>query len=253
MDIKNLPAIVTGGASGMGRVTAQRLAELGAKVAVLDVNEAAVNKAAAEINGLGIVADVTDEISIQTALNKTIKKFGVPRIVVNCAGILDGSRMCGKQGPMPLADFKQVINVNLVGTFNVMRLTADKMLTAEPVNADGERGVIINTASIAAFEGQIGQVSYSASKGGVSSMTLPAARELAKFGIRVVAIAPGLIDTPMLEGVSAKLHDALLATTQFPKRLGLPIEFANFVVHIVNNPLFNGATLRIDGAVRLPS
>lgn len=251
MDIKGMSAFITGGGSGMGKATAYKLASLGAKVSLVDINATAVQEVAAEISGIAIVADITDETSMQAALEKSIQAHGVPRINVNCAGILTAARICGKQGAMPLADFKRVIDINLVGTFNVMRLLAYRMTAIEPVTADGERGIIINTASIAAFEGQLGQVAYSASKGGVSSMTLPAARELAKFGIRVVTIAPGLIQTPMLAVVDEKVYASLVDSTIFPKRLGLAGEYANFVVHLITNALLNGDTYRLDGAVRL--
>ncbi len=251
MDIKNLSVIVTGGGSGMGAQTAIKLAECGAKVAVLDINKKAVDDMANKISGIGIVCDVTSEDSVTDALKKVTEKHGAPRICINCAGIIAASRIAGRDGPMSLDQFRKVIDVNLIGTFNVMRLVADYMVKQEPLNDDGERGVIINTASIAAFEGQIGQAAYSASKGGVVSMTLPAAREFAKSGIRVMAIAPGLVATPMINSVSEKVLQNLNDSTEFPNRLGEPKEYAELVLHIISNAMLNGSVIRLDGAVRL--
>jgi NAD(P)-dependent dehydrogenase (short-subunit alcohol dehydrogenase family) len=251
MEITGLPIIVTGGGSGMGAETAKTLANLGAKVAVLDINQSAVGTVANEIDGIGLQCDVTSEESVKTALKLIIEKIGAPRVCVNCAGIIVGSRLVSRQGPMSLEDFRRCIDVNLIGTFNVMRLVSEIMMPLEPLNEDGERGVMINTSSIAAFEGQIGQVAYSASKGGVAAMTLPVARELAKFGIRVVAVAPGLIETPMLTNMPPDAQKSLVETTVFPKRLGKPSEFANFIAHIIQNLLLNGEIVRLDGAVRL--
>jgi len=252
MDIGNLVAVVTGGGSGMGAETARALAKAGARVAVLDINKSNVEATAKEIGGLALECDVSSEASAQAAFAAVKKHFGSPaRILVNCAGIVSGARIAGKDGPHDLALFSRVINVNLIGTFNMLRLGAAEMAGLEPVNDTGERGVIINTASVAAFEGQIGQAAYSASKGGVVAMTLPAARELARVGIRVVTIAPGLIETPMLGGMTKEVQDSLIATTIFPKRLGKPSEFAKLALHIIDNALINGETIRLDGAVRL--
>lgn len=251
MEIKGLAAVVTGGGSGMGAETARHLAKAGAKVAVLDLNKANVEKVAAEIGGLGVECDVSNETSVKNALAAASAKNGPTRILINCAGIVAGARVVGKEGAHDLALFQKVITVNLVGSFNTLRLAAAEMSALDALNDDGERGVIINTASVAAFEGQIGQAAYSASKGGVVAMTLPAARELAKFGIRVNTVAPGLIETPMMGGMTKEVQDSLIATAIFPKRLGRPAEFAKLVLHICENPLINGETIRLDGAVRL--
>ena len=251
MEARGLAAVVTGGGSGMGAETARRLAKAGVKVALLDVNKAAADKVATEIGGIAIACDVTSGDSATEALAAAKKAHGPARILINCAGIAPGARVVGREGPHDLAFFSKVININLVGTFNMLRLAAAEMTALEPLNDDGERGVIINTASVAAFEGQIGQAAYSASKGGVVGLTLPAARELAKFGVRVVTVAPGLIETPMLAGMSQDVQDSLIATTVFPKRLGKPSEFAGLALHIIENPLINGETIRLDGAVRL--
>ena len=251
MDIKGLAAVITGGGSGMGAETARQLAKAGAKVAVLDINKVNVETIAKEIGGIGLECDVTSEASVKAALEAAKKAHGPARIIISCAGIAPGARIAGKDGPHALDLFQKVIAVNLVGSFNVLRLAAADMTALEPVNDTGERGIIINTASVAAYEGQIGQAAYSASKGGVVGMTLPAARELAKFGIRVVTIAPGLIETPMLGGMSKEVQDSLIATTLFPKRLGKPAEYAKLALHVIDNAMINGETIRLDGAVRL--
>lgn len=249
MNINGLAVVITGGGSGMGAETARALAKAGAKVAVLDVNKAGIEAVAQEINGLAIECDVTNEASSKAALEAAKKAHGPARLLVNCAGIAPGARIVGKEGPHDLAFFSKVLNVNLVGTFNMMRLAAADMSTLELVGE--ERGLVINTASVAAYEGQIGQAAYAASKGGVVAMTLPAARELARFGIRVVTIAPGLIETPMLGGMTPEVQESLIATTIFPKRLGKAAEFAKLVLHVCDNALINGETIRLDGAVRL--
>lgn len=251
MDIKGLAAVVTGGGSGMGAETARFLAKAGAKVAVLDINKANVEAVAREIGGIALECDVSNETSAKAALEAAKKTHGAARILMNCAGIATAGRIVGKDGPHDLGLFSKTLAVNLIGTFNMLRLAAADMAALEPVNDTGERGVIINTASVAAYEGQIGQAAYSASKGGVVGMTLPAARELAKFGIRVVTIAPGLIGTPMLMGMPKEVLDSLVATTIFPKRLGLPEEFSRLALHIVENAMINGETIRLDGGVRL--
>jgi len=251
MEIKGLSAVITGGGSGMGAETARHLAQAGVKVALLDINKANVEKIAAETGGLALECDVSSEASAKAALEAAAAAHGVARILVNCAGIAPGSRIVGKEGPHDLALFSKTISVNLVGTFNMLRLASAAMSSLEALNDTGERGVIINTASVAAFEGQIGQAAYSASKGGVVGMTLPAARELARFGIRVVTIAPGLVETPMLGGMSPEVQESLIATTVFPKRLGKPTEYAKLVMHILDNAMINGETIRLDGAVRL--
>ena len=251
MDIKGLAAVVTGGGSGMGAETARYLAKAGAKVAVFDLNKTNAESVAREIGGIVVECDVASEASAKNALEVAKKAHGAARILMNCAGIAPGARIVGKDGPHDLGLFSKIINVNLVGSFNMLRLAAADMTTLEPLNDTSERGIIINTASVAAFEGQIGQAAYAASKGGIVGMTLPAARELARFGIRVVTIAPGLIGTPMLLAMPQEVQDSLIATTLFPKRLGKPEEFAKLALHIVENALINGETIRLDGAVRL--
>lgn len=251
MDIKGHAAVVTGAASGLGAATADELARAGAKVACLDVDLDRARAVASRIGGLAVACDVTDAEGAAAALGRAREAHGTARILVSCAGIGPARRIVGREGPMPLPDFERVIRINLIGTFNMLRLAAAEMSVLEPVNDTGERGVIINTASVAAYEGQIGQAAYSASKGGVVGMTLPAARELAKFGVRVVTIAPGLIGTPMLLGMPKEVQDSLIATTLFPKRLGLPEEFSRLALHVVENAMINGETIRLDGAVRL--
>src|SRR5580692_10456513 len=224
MEIKDQAAIVTGAASGLGAVTAQQLAEAGAKVALLDVNIDAARGVAAKIGGVALRCDVTDSESAVEAMAAAREKNGIARILVNCAGIGPAKRIVGRDGAMPLADFERVIRINLIGTFNMMRLVAADLQKAAPL-ADGERGIIVSTASVAAFEGQIGQAAYSASKGGVVSLTLPAARELARHGVRVVAIAPGLFETPMLQGLPPNVQESLATSVPFPSRLGRPAEY----------------------------
>ena len=250
MEITGQAAIVTGGASGLGAATARALAAAGAKVAVLDVNEKAAAEVANEIGGLAIACDVTSSEGVETALKKAAAAHGAARILVNCAGIGPAKRIVGRDGPMPLAEFERVIGVNLIGTFNCLRLVAASMQTLDPL-ADGERGVIVSTASVAAFEGQIGQAAYSASKGGVAALTMPAAREFAQFGIRVLAIAPGIFRTPMLLSLPQPAQDSLGASVPFPKRLGEPDEFAELVLHMVCNRYLNGEVIRLDGALRM--
>ena len=252
MQLQGQAALVSGGASGLGAETARQLAAAGAKVAILDVNMEAGRALAEEIGGIALACDITDSASVTAALDAAEAAHGAARVLVNCAGIGGAKRLVGKDGnAMPLEDFSRIIHVNLIGTFNMLRLAATAMSTLEPLNDTGERGVIINTASVAAYEGQIGQAAYSASKGGVVGMTLPAARELARFGIRVVTIAPGLIGTPMLLSMPQEVQDSLVATTLFPKRLGRPEEFAKLALHVIDNAMINGETIRLDGAVRL--
>lgn len=251
MEINGLAVVITGGGSGMGAETARYLAKAGAKVALLDINKANVEKIAAEIGGIALECDVSNEVSATAALAAAKAAHGAARILINCAGIAPGARIVGKEGPHDLGLFQKTIGVNLIGSFNMLRLASADMSTLEPLNDSGERGIIINTASVAAYEGQIGQAAYAASKGGVVAMTLPAARELARFGIRVVTIAPGLIETPMLGGMSAEVQESLIATTIFPKRLGKASEYAKLVGHVIDNVMINGETIRLDGAVRL--
>jgi NAD(P)-dependent dehydrogenase (short-subunit alcohol dehydrogenase family) len=250
MDVKGHSAIVTGGGSGLGAATARALAEAGAKVAVLDINEKAAADVAAGIKGVAVKCDVADGQSGAAAVKQAADAHGPARILVNCAGIGPAKRIVGKDGPMPLEDYERVIRVNLIGTFNMMRLAAAGM-QALASDANGERGVIISTASVAAFEGQIGQSAYSSSKGGVAALTLPAAREFAQFGIRVLAIAPGIFGTPMLRALPQEAQDSLGASVPFPKRLGEPREFADLVLHIVRNGYLNGEVIRLDGALRM--
>ncbi len=251
MKIKNSAAIVSGGASGMGFATARLLSRAGAKVAVLDLDQNRLEKVANEINGMAIVCDVTDANAVEEAVLHAEKAHGVARICVNCAGIAQSRRMLEKKGPLPSDAFLKVIQINLIGTFHLMQRAAAAMLSAEPVGPSGERGIIINTASVAAFEGQIGQIAYSASKGGVVAMTLPAAREMAQFGIRVMAIAPGLVDTPMFDTLPPEAREALAMSVPFPKRLAEPDEYARLVLHIVRNQMLNGEVIRLDGALRM--
>lgn len=251
MDVRGQAAIVTGGGSGLGAATAIRLAEAGARVAVLDLNMEAAQGIAAKTGGLAIACDVSDPDSAAAALANAREAHGAARILVNCAGIGTAKRILGRDGPMPLGDFERVVRVNLLGSFNMMRLASADMAQLEPLE-DGERGVIISTASVAAFEGQVGQAAYSASKGGVAALTLPAARELAQFGIRVLAIAPGLFLTPMMKGLPEPVQESLGQSIPFPKRLGKPEEYAALVLHCAENLSLNGEVIRLDGALRLP-
>lgn len=251
MDIQGMAVLVTGGGSGMGAEVARHFAQAGAKVSVLDVNKANADAVAKEIGGLAFECNVADEASAKAAIEGAAAAHGTARVLVNCAGIVRGARVVGRDGPHALDLFSQVINVNLMGTFNMMRLAADAMSKGEVLNDDGERGVIINTASVAAYDGQIGQAAYAASKGAIVALTLPVAREFAGLGIRVMTVAPGLIETPMMAGMPPAVKESLIADTIFPKRLGKPGEFADLALHIVKNPLLNGETIRLDGAVRL--
>jgi NAD(P)-dependent dehydrogenase (short-subunit alcohol dehydrogenase family) len=250
MDPRGHAAIVTGGASGLGAETAAALARAGAKVALLDVSVDGARETAGKIGGLAIRCDVTSSDDAAAALKQARDAHGAARILVNCAGVGPAKRMVGRDGPMPLAEFEKVIAINLVGTFNLMRLCAADMQTLEPL-ADGERGVIVSTASVAAYEGQIGQTAYAASKGGVTALTIPAARELAQFGIRVMAIAPGIFATPMLRALPQAAQDSLGASVPFPRRLGEPREFADLVLTIVRSNYLNGEVIRLDGALRM--
>jgi NAD(P)-dependent dehydrogenase (short-subunit alcohol dehydrogenase family) len=251
MDIHDKVAIVTGGGSGMGAATARLLSRKGAKVAILDINEASAQSVAEEIGGLAIVCDVASDDEAQNAFTKIQDELGSVRICINCAGVAPAQRIVGREGPMPLANFEKIIRINLIATFNILRLAAAVMTKLEPLPEHQERGVIVNTASIAAFEGQIGQAAYSASKGGVCSLTLPAARELGDFNVRVMTIAPGLIQTPMLEGLPSEVQDKLGQQIPFPKRFGRAEEFALLVEHIILNPYLNGEVIRLDGGLRM--
>jgi NAD(P)-dependent dehydrogenase (short-subunit alcohol dehydrogenase family) len=250
MQLKDQAAIVTGGASGLGAATARRLASQGAKVAVCDVNARLAESVAAEIAGLAVACDVADAGSAEAAIAAAAKAHGPARVLVNCAGIGAAKRVIGRDGPMPLADFDRIIKVNLIGSFNMLRLASADMSKLEPLST-GERGVVISTASIAAYDGQIGQSAYSASKGGIVAMTLPIARELAQFGIRVLAIAPGLFLTPLLSNLPQEAQDSLAAAIPFPRRLGNADEFASLVLHMIDNPYLNGEVVRLDASLRM--
>ena len=249
MKVQGQIAIVTGAASGLGRATAKALAAQGAVVALLDRDAAAGEAAAAAAGGRFFALDVADAEAAERVLRE-IEALGPLRILVNCAGVAPAARLVGRDGPMALDGFERVVRVNLVGTVNLMRLAAAAMSRLEP-QAGGERGVIVNTASVAAFEGQIGQIAYAASKGGVAALTLPAARELASQGIRVMAIAPGLFGTPLLLNMPERVQESLAATVPFPGRFGEPAEFAALVLHILANPMLNGSVIRLDGALRM--
>ncbi len=243
-------AIVTGGASGLGEATARALAAAGAKVALLDMNADRVAQVASEIGGLALVCDVASADSAEAAVGKARETHGPARVLVNCAGVGTPGKAVGKEGPLPLDAFRRVIEINLIGTFNLIRLMAANA-QALPALDGGERGVIVNTASVAAFDGQIGQPAYAASKAGVVGLTLPVARELARWGIRVCTIAPGIFETPMLRGLPKEVQDSLGASVPFPPRLGRPDEFAALAMHIVANQMLNGETIRLDGAIRM--
>ena len=246
MNFKDQIALITGGVSGMGRSSAEYLQQRGMKIVIWDKQETCDTESVLFVN-----CDVSSEEAVEQAMAQTIERVGIPRVCVNCAGIAPAKRIVGRDGAMPLAAFSKVIAVNLIGTFNVMRVVAHAMSGLELDAESQERGVIINTASIAAFEGQIGQAAYSASKGGIVAMTLPSARELAQFAIRVNAIAPGLIATPLLLNMPQEVQDKLVEELVFPKRLGKPEEFAALVGHIVENTMINGEVIRLDGALRM--
>ncbi|WP_422031231.1 SDR family NAD(P)-dependent oxidoreductase [Reyranella sp.] len=250
MNVKGQAAIVTGGASGLGGATASALAAAGARVAIFDLQDELGEQKAKEIGGLFVKTNVADAASVEASVKTVVEKLGAPRVVVNCAGIGRSGRTISKSGPHDLAMFSQVIQVNLIGTFNVIRIAAYAMSQAEPLDG-GERGVIVNTASVAAFDGQIGQAAYSASKGGVVGMTLPIARDLASLGVRVCTIAPGLFLTPMMMSLPAEAQKSLGAQVPFPSRLGDPKEYAQLAMSIVENPMLNGETIRLDGAIRM--
>ncbi|WP_274627929.1 3-hydroxyacyl-CoA dehydrogenase [Arvimicrobium flavum] len=243
-------AIVTGGGSGLGEATARALAARGAKVALFDISLDRAEKTAAEIGGIAVKCDVSSAESGEAAVAEVAARLGEPRILVNCAGIAIGQKTVGKDGPHALDLYRKVIEVNLIGTFNMIRLVADRAQKLEPL-AGGERGVVINTASVAAYDGQIGQAAYSSSKGGVVGMTLPVARDLARSGIRVMTIAPGIFKTPMMAGMPQDVQDSLGAAVPFPPRLGEPSEYAALAVHIVENQMLNGEVIRLDGAIRM--
>jgi len=250
MDIKGTAAIVTGGGSGLGEATARRLAAAGAKVACLDVNEEGAKSVGESIGGVGVKCDVTDGPGAEAAIAEAAAAHGTAKIVINCAGVGIPGKAVGRNGPLPLEDFARVVNINLIGTFNIVRLVAYAMQQEEPM-ADGARGVIVNTASVAAFDGQIGQPAYGSSKGGVHSMTLPLAREFAQWGIRVCTIAPGLFATPMMSILPEDVQKSLGDSVPYPSRLGSADEYAQLAEHICENQMLNGETIRLDGSLRM--
>ena len=251
MDINGHAALITGGGSGMGAETARFLARAGARVALLDINPDQAREVARETGGIALHCDVADAASGEAAVSAAREAHGPARILINCAGVGTPGRIVSRNGPLPLEDYARVININLVGTFNLMRLASADMTALEAVNDSGERGIIINTASVAAFDGQIGQAAYASSKGGVAALTLPAARELARFGVRVLTIAPGLVETPMLMSLPADIQEGLARSVPFPQRLAHPDEFARLVMHLIDNTILNGETIRMDGALRM--
>jgi len=252
MEIRGITALITGAASGLGEACARKLAKEGAKVAILDFAEERGEKLAGELGDAVIfcMTDVTDAKSVQDSVDKTVDAFGAIHVAINCAGVGIPAKVLGKEGPMSMSHFSKVVQINLMGTMNVVRLVAEKMVENAP-NEEGEKGIVVNTASAAAFDGQIGQAAYSASKAGVVGMTLPIAREFAEYGIRVVTIAPGLFETPMLAGLPEKAKESLGKMTPFPNRLGKPSEFSSLVQHIIENPMLNGEVIRLDGALRM--
>jgi NAD(P)-dependent dehydrogenase (short-subunit alcohol dehydrogenase family) len=250
MDPKGHAAVVTGGGSGLGAETAAQLAQAGAKVAVLDVNLDGARQVADRIGGIAVRCDVADADSAVAALKEARERHGAARILINCAGVGTPKRIVGRDGPMPLPEFERVIRINLIGSFNMMRLVAAEASKLDPLPGD-ERGVIISVASVAAFEGQIGQAAYASSKGGIAALTMPASREFAQFGVRVLAIAPGIFATPMLAALPQEAQDSLGASVPYPKRLGQPSEFAALVLHCVTNQYLNGEVIRLDGALRM--
>jgi NAD(P)-dependent dehydrogenase (short-subunit alcohol dehydrogenase family) len=250
MRLDGIAVVVSGGGSGLGAATAERLSRAGCRVAVLDIVAAAAEASAARVGGVGIACDVADASGAETAMTAARTAHGPARLLVNCAGVGTAGRIVSREGPMQLAAFERVIRVNLIGSFNMLRLAAADMAALDPLD-EGERGVIINTASIAAYEGQVGQAAYAASKAGVIGMTLPAAREFARSGIRVATIAPGLFATPMVAGLPPEVQKSLGDSIPFPQRLGQPEEFAALVEHIATNRFINGETIRLDGALRM--
>jgi NAD(P)-dependent dehydrogenase (short-subunit alcohol dehydrogenase family) len=251
MDLKDAGAIVAGGASGLGAATARALASRGARVAIADLNEDNANAVAEEVGGVAFKTDVTNEDEVRAAVDGAVEAFGGLRFAVSCAGIGWAERVVGKNGPAQLQPFETVIRVNLIGTFNVLRFAAAAIAAGEP-DEEGERGAVVMTASIAAFDGQVGQTAYSASKGGIVGLTLPAARDLARQGIRVCTFAPGTFDTPLLAALPEPAREALGQQIPFPSRLGRPEEFAALACHIAENRMLNGETIRLDGALRMP-
>lgn len=250
MHIQDKVFMVSGAASGLGAATARMLARAGARLMLVDLNAEALKAQASELEAGYAVADITQADAAQAAVDMAMSSFGELHGLVNCAGVVAGEKILGKQGAHGLDSFSRIININLIGTFNLLRLAAEA-IAKSTANAEGERGVIINTASVAAFDGQVGQAAYAASKGAVASLTLPAARELARYGIRVMTIAPGIFETPMMAGMSVEVRAALSADVPFPPRLGKPEEYAALVRHIIENSMLNGEVIRLDGALRM--
>lgn len=253
MDVKGKTAIITGGASGLGFETATTLTNKGANVVLFDINDVKGKVAVAELGEQAhyVKVDVTSDASVENGIQEVLEKFGAVHICVNCAGVGTPQKTLGRKGAMPLENFKQVIDINLIGTFNVLRLAAQAMAENEPLTEDGERGLIVNTASVAAFDGQMGQAAYGASKAGVAGMTLPVARDLSEHGIRINTIAPGLFRTPMAAGLPDKVIEKLESMVEFPKRLGKPSEYAHLVLFMVENNYLNGEVIRLDGGIRM--
>lgn len=253
MNIKDVVAVVTGGASGLGEATVIELVKNGAKVTIVDIDSAKGEKLAADLgkSAIFIKADVTSESDIQQAMKKTVDAFGKINVAVSCAGVPNPGKVLSKKGPLLLDAFNKVVQINLVGTLNVIRLAVEQMNNNTP-NEEGEKGVIVNTASVAAFDGQIGQAAYSGSKAGIVGMTLPIARECADYGIRVATIAPGLFNTPMMASLPPAVKEDMAKTVPFPRRLGKPIEYAKLAIHIIENTMLNGCCIRLDDALRMP-
>ncbi|MFA5321209.1 MAG: SDR family NAD(P)-dependent oxidoreductase [Smithella sp.] len=254
MNHKDVVAAVTGGASGLGEASIMELVKKGAKVVIIDVDADKGEKLAATIgaNAIFVKTDITSDADVRQAIQKAVEAFGKINVVINCAGVVNPGKLIGRKGPLSLEAFNKVLQINLVGTINVIRLAVEQMMNNTP-GEEGEKGVIINTASIAAFEGQIGQVAYSASKAGIVGMTLPIAREISDYGIRIVTIAPGTFETPMMAGLPAAVKEDMAKTVPFPRRLGKPVEFAKLALHIIDNMMLNGCCIRLDGALRMPS
>ena len=253
MNHQDVVAFVTGGASGLGEASVRELIKKGADVVIADVDTEKGESLAADIGGKAffVKADVTSETELRQAMERTVEIFGKINVAVNCAGVISSGKLVGRKGLLPLEAFNRVLQINLVGTLTVIRLAAERMMKNTP-DEDGERGVIINSASIAAFDGQVGQVSYSASKAGIVGMTLPIAREISEYGLRIVTVAPGVFDTPMMAGLPPTVKDDMARMVPFPKRLGKPVEFARMVLHIIENTMLNGCCIRLDGALRMP-
>ena len=252
MNIQDLVALVTGGASGLGEACVLELVKRGASAVIIDVDVEKGEKLAANIgaNAIFVKTDITSEADVRQAIQKAVDAFGKINAAINCAGVVNPGKLIGRKGPLTLEAFNKVLQINLVGTLNVIRLVVEQMMNNTP-GEEGERGVIINSASIAAFEGQVGQVAYSASKAGIVGMTLPIAREISDYGIRIVTVAPGIFDTPMMAGLPVAVKDDMARTVPFPRRLGQPAEFAQMALHIMENKMLNGCCIRLDGALRM--